>query len=95
MPDFNFKILHNELLKRIDLYDKKSTLYTNFFYLLIESLTLTDNSVNFILKMDTINEKLKRIFINLFNIDKQACIAQQIYDELKQNFPKYLNKNFL
>jgi hypothetical protein len=45
--------------------------------------------------MDTLNEKLKRIFINLLNIEKQASIAQQIYDELKQNFPKYLNKNFL
>jgi len=88
MPDFNFKILHNELLKRIDLYDEKSTLYTQFFYLLIESLILTDNSVNFIFKMDILNEKLKRIFINLFNNEKQACIARQIYDELKQNFAK-------
>ncbi len=68
MPDFNFKILHNELLKRIDLYDKKSTLYTNFFYLLIESLTLTDNSVNFILKMDTLNESESTFTKNLYYI---------------------------
>ena len=94
MPEFSFKILKEELLNKIDLYKKMSRLYRNFYDLVIESLVPKESSDNFILIIDTLNERLKRFFINHFNIQEQADIVEEIYEEMRLNFPKYLTKQF-
>ena len=71
-----------------------SRLYRNFYDLVIESLVPKESSDNFILIIDTLNERLKRFFINHFNIQEQADIVEEIYEEMRLNFPKYLTKQF-
>jgi hypothetical protein len=94
--DSRLMILNVEIVKRIDLYKKKISVYKTFLELIEESILRENNSSDFvILAKDILHEKLKRVLIENFNLKKFTDKVKEIYSEMMQHFPKCLTKQLV